>query len=149
MVPVRLYERKHYFLNEELYICFLSPGSTVRSHWEEHKWDNPKVWVHLVEELRERNVMETFHDEIEYLFAKWYMELTMKMLIQKGYEISVDELQELQNTVLHYFPKALSNSYLRQDNNVWNEFLLKILDLEVSSESVKVVNQLLHKMLRR
>lgn len=149
MLPVRLYERRHYFLNEELYICFLSAGSTMRSDWGEHKWDNPKVWMHLINELKERELLNKYHDEIEYLFVAGYLQLTLRMLVQRGYEIQTDELKELQETVLKNFPHVNQNKYLNQNrkDGTWNDLLLKILDLEICDESVAILNRLIRRML--
>lgn len=150
-IPCRLFAKRYYFLDEELNISYLSPGSTVRGDWGEHKWDNPKVWLHLLKELKDRKMLHKYHDEIEYLFSTWYLMLTLRMLVQKGYEIRTDELQELQETVLKNFPRVNQNIYLNQYRKDgawnWNDLLLKILNLEICDESVAIVNRLIRQML--
>ena len=149
MVPVRLYEKRHYFLNERLYICLRHADSTTTGDTTEHMWDNPKVWIYIVEDLIRRKIITKYGLEIEYLFARWYLALTLQMCVQRGHTIQTEELQILQDTVLQIFPNALANPYLKQKNqrDTWNDFILKILDLEISEESVKVVNTLLRQAL--
>lgn len=149
MVLVRLYEKKHFFLNERLYMCFRHPDSTTTGDTTEHMWDNPKVWLYLVENLQRRDLFEKYALEIEYLFARWYLALTLQMCVQRGHIIQTEELQVLRDTVLQIFPNAFANPYLSRKNqrDTWNDFILKILDLEISEESVKVVNSLLRQAL--
>lgn len=148
VVPVRLYAHKWHFLDEVLYICYLSPGSTSRSNWSDRKWDNAKVWLYIIEDLRERGVLETYHDEMEYLFAHWYLGLTLKSWGQKGYTVEVSELRQMQDTVSELFPLILQNKYLVKENrsDVWSEFILRIMKLEISEESTLVVNRILRQM---
>ena len=76
-VPVLLCEKRHYFLDEELYYYYTSPGSTMRSSWENHKLDNLQVWISLVGELENRNYLEQYYSEIAYLFFRWGYVLTL------------------------------------------------------------------------
>lgn len=148
MVPIRLYEKKHYFLDEALYVCYLSPESTVRGEWGNHKYDNPKVWLYLLKDLINRGAMDCYGKEIEYLFTRWYLGLTLKLWCQKGYIISKSEMEELQNTVLEFFPNILHNPYLEADSS-GNQLILGTLRMEITNESIKVLNELLCKAFRK
>lgn len=146
VVPVRLYEKRHYFLDEELYICFLSPNSSMRGVWGEHKWDNRKVWECLIEDLKSRNMLNRYHAELEYLFVKCCFGLNLRMWHQKGYIITVRELAELQHLVFYYFPQALQNPYLSEQDD-WEKFLKIVLNIDVTEESIMAVNQILDKFI--
>lgn len=148
VVPVKLCAHKWYFLDEVLYICYLSPESTSRSNWSDRKWDNAKVWLYIIEDLRKRGALEKYHDEIEYLFAHWYLGLTLKSWGQKGYIVGVSELRQMQDTVSELFPLILHNKYLVKEirSDVWCEFILRIMDLEINEESTQVINQVLRQM---
>lgn len=150
VVPTRLYAHKWYFLNEMLYIYYMSPGSTMRGDWLERKWDSPKVWVHLLQELTERGALNQYYAEIEYLFVHWYMILTLRMWTERGYGIEVSELQQLQDTVLTSFPTVLQNKYLveRDQNGSWSGLALKLLQIRICDESVAVVNEILRNMIK-
>lgn len=149
MVPIRFYEQRHYFLDEKLYICYLSQESTVRSEWvRAHKWDNPQVWMHLVEDLEERGLLKKYHSEIEYLFFSWGFGLTMKMLLRRGYRLTIDDLEFLVDMVLRLFPDVRQNKYIVEIGKPeWDGLLLAILDVEFVEESVQVVNEILKKYL--
>lgn len=147
MLPVRLYEKRHYFLNEYLYICYLSLDSTVRGEWGEHKWDNPKVWMHIMEELTERHSLEKYYEELEYLFFRHGFSLSVRMAVQKGYVLAKEELEFLVNMMLRQFPDVRDNQYVRSDvsNRTWLRLMITLLDLNFTEESVQVVNEMLRK----
>lgn len=147
MLPVRLYEKRHFFLDEYLYICYRSPDSTVRGDWGEHKWDNPKVWIALMDDMSERGALEKYYDELEYLFVTWGFGLSIRMAIQKGYVLTKEELKPLIDMVLKWFPHARDNCYIKRsyDVNVWVKMIMTLLDMEITDESVKVINEILPK----
>lgn len=146
LVPVRMYEKRHYFLDEALYICFLSPNSSMRGEWGEHKWDNRKVWESLLQDLEARGMLQRYFKEMEYLFIKWCFGLSLRVWCQKGYTIAVKELQEMQDVTLGFFPKALQNPYLSEKDE-WENFLKTILNISITEESIQVVNQVLRKFI--
>ena len=145
MVPVRIFEKRHYFLDEELYICFLSPYSSMRGDWGEHKWDNPHVWRHLVNDLEARGLLKEYYSELEYLFMSWGFGLSIRMALQKGYVLTKDELGFLIDMVAEMFPGVRKNKYLREERDPWDSLMLTVLDMEITEESVKVINNILHK----
>ena len=51
-LPVRLYERKHVLIDAELYCYFQSENSTMRTNWDNKKFDNIKVWVIIMQDLK-------------------------------------------------------------------------------------------------
>jgi hypothetical protein len=142
VVPVRLYETRHYFLDEALYICYLSPTSTMHSGGGEHARDNQKVWLTTLEDVQHRGLLETYYDEIGFLFVIGFFGLSLSTCAQKGNGVSVPEMLELQYQVFHYFPDILRNPYL-QGGDLWNQFLATALQIEVSEKSMEVVNKML------
>ena len=145
VLPTRFYERRHYFLDEQLYICYLSPGSTVRSDWGEHKWDNPKVWMHLMNDLEERGLLQEYYPEIEYLFCRHGLGLSISMTLQQGYFLMKEEVIFLVNMVLELFPQVRENKYIKANGEIWNALILKLLDLEITDESIVVINEIYRK----
>lgn len=145
MVPVRLFEKKHYFLDEFLYICYRSAGSTVQSDWGEHKWDNPEVWMHLLRDLQARGIFQKYYAEMEYLFWKWGFGLSIKMSLQKGNVLTSAELIFLRNMLQKNFPHVERNRYVKEYENAWDSLMLTLLNLEITDESTGVINQILRK----
>lgn len=145
LVPVRMFERRHYFLDEALYICFLSPDSSVRGEWGKHKWDNPKVWLHLMDELKNRGLLQNYYAEMEYLFFRWGFGLSIRLALQKGYVLSTEEVLFLTDMTTQLFPDISCNKYLRNHKNTWDSLLLKLLQLENINESVTWVNEIMRK----
>ena len=146
VVPLRLYEKKHYFLDEQLYVWYLAAGSTMRSDWErEHKWDNPQVWMILMEDLEKRGLLQKYYQELEYLFFHWGLGLSLRMPLRKGCAISKEELQFLVNMTLRFFPDIRENQYMKRDEGPQSGdcILLQLLDMEFTDESVQVANEVL------
>ena len=142
-VPVRLYTKRHYFLDERLYVWYLSPNSTVRSDWGEHKWDNPKVWMHLMDDLSERGFLQKYPKEFEYLFFGWGLGLSIRMLLKRGYVLTKEELNFLVNMVITLFPNVSENEYIHQGigGKAWSDLLLALLNMEITDESAQVANE--------
>lgn len=150
IVPVRLYERRHYFLDERLYVWYLSEGSTVRSGWEkDHKWDNPQVWMSLVEDLAKRDLLQKYYQEIEYQFLHWALKLTIRMLLQKGCTLSAEELSFLVNMTLRLFPDIRSNKYIKTDGGMRSRdsLLLRLIEMKITEESAQIANEVLRQLL--
>lgn len=147
MLPIRIYERRHYFLDEALYICYLSPGSTVRGDWGEHKWDNQKVWMHIIDDFTNRGFLQKYYEELEYLFFGWGFGLSIRMALQKGYVLTKEEFAFLVDTTLRLFPNVRENQYVKRDidENVWKKLLVTLLDLDFTDESAQVANEILRK----
>lgn len=139
-VPLRLYMKSYFFLDEILYVAYLSPGSTLRGAWEGHQWDNSKVWLHLMADLEERGLLQQYYSELEYLFLKWGFGLSIRVRILKGYGLQKDELGFLQNMVKGLFPDAEKNVYLNQKVSDTDVAVLELLSLEATDENLQAVN---------
>lgn len=136
MVQVWLYEKRHYFLDEQLYICFLSPDSTMRSNWErEHKWDNLSVWVFLMDSLLNKGMLEKYRQELEYLFFDWGFGLSLCLPFQKSCELKKEDVSMLVRLTTNRFPDLLKNPYVLQDSN-WNHFLRTVLERETVGQGL-------------
>lgn len=137
VVPVRLYEKRHYFLDESLYICYLSPGSSMRSSWGEHMWDNLKVWLYLAADLEQRGMMQKYYPEWEYLFFYWQMGMSIRLLLQRGYVMTEETLRLPVNTLLQLFPTPAENMYIRERRQEeWTDFLLTLVKDGITENSV-------------
>lgn len=131
MVQIWLCEKRHYFLDRQFYVCFLSPGSTMRSDWErEHKWDNISVWVFLMENLFRKGMMDRFYEELEYLFFDWGFGLSLCLPLQKNCMLTKEEVRSLAGITISMFPNILQNPYVTKESN-WNYFLRTILEKEI------------------
>ena len=141
-VPVLLYEKKHYFLDEELYFYYKSPRSTMRSSWNNHKLDNLQVWMLLASDLEERGFLQQYYNEIAYLFFQWGYAFNIMTLIRNGYIFTVDEIKLLVRVMLQIFPDIRENPYL-EERTIVDSLLLTILDMKIIDESVQVIHQVL------
>lgn len=145
-LPVRLYERRHYFLDEKLYAYYISPDSTLRSEWKNNeKLDNMRVWIWIVDDLTERGVILQYYQEIEFMFLEWGLGLSISILLKKGYSLTKQELLFFVNVTLEKFPYIRKNRYLEERSNAFIILILKLLELDITEESTRVINDVLRK----
>ncbi len=144
-LPVRLYEKRHYQLDQLLYFYGMTPGSTSRGSWEEHRLDNIQIWKILLNDLKARGFLQKYYEEIEYLFYCWGYCLSIQMLLQKGYIISTGEIKYLVREVLDSFPDIRKNKYLETMRYSIGILLKTVLDMELTEESVRTMNEVLKK----
>ena len=132
VIPVRLYEKRHVFLDEKLYVWYLSQGSTLRSDWEkEHKWENLQAWVCLMENLPERGILSGYYRELEYLFFNYGLAETIRMLKQRGCSLQEEELRMMIDITRELFPDIRQNTYVSNSENgdVWSRLAFRLLQL--------------------
>lgn len=147
VIPVRLYEKKHVFLDEKLYVYVMSPDSTMHGAWEkEHKWDNLQVWVHLMEDLMQRGLFHRYYEELEYLFLEWGFGLSLKTIFSKGCSLTREEWLMFIEITLKLFPGITQNDYIwhaekSESYAVWERMLLDLLVMEITDENVQAANQ--------
>lgn len=135
-LPVRLYEAKHFFLDVVLYYYFQMPTSTVHISWDTRKMDNAKVWLILYEDLRKRGFLEKYPAELEFMFWRSGIGMTVRMLMIKGYVLQGEELMLLKHMVLECCPDIRHNAYLSKYEVEWNAILLEIPDMEFTADNI-------------
>lgn len=146
-LPVRLYEKKHIYVDAVLHYYLQRPGNTVNSNWHTHKFDNLQVWLILIEDLTNRGFMETYHDELEFMFYYWGFCLTIEIMIKKELIFTLDELQLLKNTLLELFPHIRLNPYIAEKTSALDTIYIQILDTQLTKEIVKSFHSDLQKLL--
>lgn len=146
-LPVRLYEKRHYQLDKVLYFYYMSPGSTSRGKWDGHKLDNLWVWKALMDDLKKRGFWNNYYDEWEYLFYDWGYVLSVRMLLLRGYTITVEEMEILVQELLTLFPDVRKNKYVKESSDPLGLLLKTVLDMELTEESVRTMNEILRKYL--
>lgn len=139
-LPVRLYEKTHICIDKILYFYFQSPASTMRGEsgsWDDRKFDHAKVWISLMDDLAKRGFLQKYYEELECMFYDWGFGLSIRMLLQKGYTISKEEMQFFKEVMLRTFPTIQKNPYVRKRKNGWDTILQAILETELTDESVQ------------
>ncbi len=145
-LPVRLYEKKHYFLDETLYVYYISPESTLRGTWQQgRKRDNMEVWLQIMDDLAERGFLSQYYQELEYMFLEWGLGLSISMPLRKGYFLTKEELFFFTEKTLERFPGIRDNKYVCEKNNAYIVLLLKLLDLDITEQSAYVINEIFKK----
>lgn len=141
-VPVILCEKRHYFLDEELYFYYQSPNSTMRSDYTDRKMDFLKVWIIVVNDLEERGLLHKYYDEISYLFFKEGYTGSIHLLAVKGYALQLEDVNLMINTVLKLFPDILKNPYLVKEENEFRMFYREVLAEGITEEKIMEINEI-------
>lgn len=147
-LPVRLYEKKHVFVDAALYYYLQRTDSTTHGNWDVKKWDNVKVWLLLMEDLAGRGFMETYGEELECMMYDWGFSLSIRMMVQKGYILTVEELELLKKMLMKMFPGVLQNTYVAAKMDEWDKIMKYVLAAELTDEVVEGINRLLVNNLR-
>lgn len=145
-LPVRLYANGCFYLDEQLYIYYISPGSTLRSgNWEGRKWDNLQVWINLLEEIGKRGLFDEYQLEIEYLFFSLGFGWSFSMMFQRGCILAKNEWKAIADMRQKLLPFVYENPYVKNEphpfNRAWNEVLMTLLDMDFTDEDVEMANQ--------
>lgn len=143
VLPVRLYEKKHVLTNEILYCYFQTPNGTMRSSWDDRKFDNVKVWMTLIQDLEQKNLLQKYHNELECVFYEWGFGLSIRMLIARDYVLTAQELNLFKKITLQLFPGVLQNPYVIKKTDGWNMLLQALLEMELTEENTPELNRLL------
>ncbi len=143
-IPARLYAKRSLYLDEKLYICYLSPESTMRSQdWESRKWDNLQVWLRLMEELSIRGILEEYRQELEYLFFSQGIGWGVTYIFQKGGILTKKEWEFLTDIIRKMIPDIRENPYVKCEDTpldkARNDLLFAALDMNftVADEMTK------------
>ncbi|MCI9464250.1 MAG: glycosyltransferase [Lachnospiraceae bacterium] len=151
-LPVRLYEKTHICIDKVLYYYFQTPNSTMRGgthSWDDRKFDNAKVWISLIDDLEGRGFLQKYYPELECMFYDWGFGLSIRMLLQKGYTLTRDEMQFFKEVMLRLFPNIKRNPYIRTRNNDWDMILHTVLETELTQENVQEFNRIMQYYLYR
>ena len=143
VLPVRLYEKKHVLTNQIYYAYYQSHDSTMRSKWDDRKFDNVKVWMTLIQDLEQKNLLQKYHKELECIFYEWGFGLSIRMLIERDYVLTVQELNMFKKITLQLFPDVMQNSYVIKKTDGWNMLLQALLEMEITEENTHEFNRLL------
>lgn len=145
-LPVRLYEKTHICIDKVLYYYFQTPDSTMRGEthsWDDRKFDNAKVWIGLMDDLAKRGFLQKYYAELECMFYDWGFGLSIRMLLQKGYTLTKEEMQFFKEVMLRTFPNIKKNPYIIKRNNGWDTILQTVLETELTQENVQELNRVM------
>ena len=106
------------------------------------------MWLLLMEDLAGRGFMETYGEELECMMYDWGFSLSIRMMMQKGYILTVEELELLKKMLIKMFPGVLRNTYVAAKMDEWDKIMKYVLAAELTDEVVEGINRLLVNNLR-
>jgi glycosyltransferase involved in cell wall biosynthesis len=110
---VRVYETRHYYMNEILYFYYQHEGSTM--HGTYRKYDNMYTHALLYEEAVSRGLMENYREEFAYIYWFWYFQSSLLFAVQAGQFYSRQEFMEMQESVREKVPDLKNNKYFQAE----------------------------------
>ena len=141
-LPVRIYEKKHVFIDAALYFYLQTPDSTVHRNWDANKLDNVSVWLFLMEDLKKRGVFADYENELECMFYDWGFGMSLSMMLRKGYLMTAEEITLLKEMLFRLFPDVLKNPYVVEKEDEWDIILKRILEqkTELTQDDIRGFN---------
>lgn len=128
---LRYYLTSGYMVEECLYHYYCNTDSTTARHNSLHHLDRLKIELLKIEELKRRNLFETYHDQIEFQFMELYYINTLYILFTKFDSVPIGVFIEMKETVHSLFPNYASNQYLKNSSYKAYPALLQLLELEI------------------
>ena len=101
--------------------------------------------MHIIDDLTQRGMLERYYPELEYMFFGWGLGLSISMPLKKGYFLTKEEVQFYMDMTLEKFPAITGNQYIYKRSKAYNMLLLKLFDMEITDESVRVINEVFKK----
>ncbi len=129
--------KKYYNLKEKLYCYFQNPEGTLRSRVKDlqRRGDNAAVWYSILEQVKEKKLLDSIYREFELLFVENYFLRTIKFSLDRGIVLDDEEIREMQKVVLENFPDAANNPYALSDPDIRDFF--KICGRKPDDEAIR------------
>lgn len=137
--PLMFYGRKYTVLPELLYNYRINPDSTMNtSHTFERLKNHPEVQLMLLSELADRNLLDTYYNEISYHFLHSYFMETMLFAGNQNICIPAVYFGAMQQTVLQLFPAWENNPYIeKSEEDILYVVLSEGLKLPLNQEAIQ------------
>lgn len=145
-LPVRCYERRHFYLDEALYYYYVQADGTMRGRKREHYLDSMKVWNLLMEDLKQRGILQTYRQELGKMYYHWAFLLNLQILMEKGECITGELFEVMRANVLERFADIRENPLLERTDH-WDE--LAVLEMEYTEERQQELLEMIWERIRR
>lgn len=144
-VPVRLYEKCHFYLDEVLYFYMQRPGSTMYAKDRSHYLDSVKVWNVLVGDLEKRGILEQYRTEIGKMYYDWAFLLNLHIVLEKGENVTLEMFNMIKGMVEERFPDIRSNPLFDSDAGRKE---IAILDIDYTEKMQNQLREMLDRCLQ-
>lgn len=138
-----------YILEERLYHYFVNTQSTVMASNARHHFDILKVNTMLWDECKNRGLLESFREEIEYQFLALGYLTSIKMILLRFEEFPYDFFLMLKKEVVARVPDYRKNKYVAFYFTEIYQILLELLLKDMSREEIISVFDSLRAYVRR
>ena len=135
-LPVRLYEQRHLYLDEVLYYYIQRQGSTMYGLDKQHYLDSIKVWNILIEDLKERGLLDQYYDKISKMYYDWGFLLNLYILLEKGETITNTIFEKMVGMVKGHFPEIGENPQFADERGQKEISVLYMTDVENKQEEL-------------
>lgn len=122
-------------IDKVLYHYMINDNSTTMGSGARHL-DRLKVDVMTVEELKNREFWQEYHDEIERSFLKSYWCMMLRRMILQFPVFPYDILDIMRKTVKILFPDYMKNPYLTSFS-LEDKVFLELIELKLSREEME------------
>jgi len=103
--------KRYVMVHERFYYYFQNPEGTCHDKVLdiERRDDNANVWYELLLSMKDRGLLEKYHDLFELIFIQNYLVRSIKYSASRGLELDLASFNKMQEVVAEYFPDAKNN----------------------------------------
>jgi len=134
-----LYAKHYGYINIPFYYYHLNPNGSMQKQEvnDVRQFERMKVQMLFLEECEKRSLFTKYFDIIETLFIKIYYIDTMLSVLLNFTETPLEQINEMQKTVLTCFPNYRQNYLLNTTKTELESILLKTIVLSFDDQSFK------------
>lgn len=142
-----VYARSYYYTDEVLYHYFVNEGGTMQNKKAEHQFMKMPVTLFFLQTCIERGLFEANQREIEWMFLTRYYVYMLWEVFEEFPDRAYETYLEMKETIFELLPDYRSNPYRKMDGNEFDDFIIKLLDYDLTEEEFgKVKEQMLNKI---
>ena len=93
-----------------------------------------------MEDLDRRGFLTVYPEELACMMYDWGFGLSVRMMLQKGYVLTLEELQMLKKVLFGCFPQILENPYVAARAGKWDSAIQYVLRTELTEGIVEQAN---------
>lgn len=127
-----LYAKSYFRIDEPLYHYFINEEGTVQRKSQEYQFDKMDIAIGFLNTCRERGLMETDKDAIEWMFLEKYYVYMLWEVFHEFPERSYPCYLQMQQTVRELVPDYKTNPYRKLESNQFDNVMLNLLEHDLN-----------------
>lgn len=144
------YAKRIYVLEEYLYHWMVNNNSiSMQNDFDAHL-DRMRVELLKLLEYQKRGLLDSYHDEIEYIFLEQFFANTFNTIVTRNGTLPLEILDYMKVETIKWFPNYQKNPYIQSKYPAWafGEWIVNATKAitQVTKKEIKISKDILHKL---